>query len=451
MSGIATLLLKEGFRVSGSDIKASPLTDNLAQLGAKIFIGHRKENLQTSVEVVVFSSAVKEDNPELREAKTRKIPIYRRAEMLALLMEGKKIITVTGAHGKTTTTALIAFILSETGLKPTVAMGGLIKNFSMNAWLGEGDYFLAEADESDGSFLNFQSQISIITNIDKEHLDYYGSFDHLLDSFAKFIERLKPDGLLIIQNGDKNLLSLAGKSGKRFKTYGLSKKADIWADNIKILDLACEFDCFLGPKKIGRVYLPLAGAHNILNCLASILLGLELGIDFKKIAGAIANYQGTKRRLDIKFKDNHIMIVDDYAHHPTEIKATLNAIKENIATNNSYKNILAVFQPHRYSRTKLLLEQFGRCFDLADLLVITDIYAASEEPILGIDSSVLYQQIREVRGNNVFYLERENIIKHLLSRLSGSDVVVFLGAGDITKLADEFSKVIQAIPRPYQA
>lgn len=450
MSAIATLLLKEGFLVSGSDIKEDPLTDNLALLGAKIFIGHKKENLSTCVEAVVFSSAIKEDNPELIEAKARKIPVYRRAEMLALLMKGKQTITVTGAHGKTTTTALIAYILSQAGLKPTVAIGGLIKNFSMNAWLGEGDYFVAEADESDGSFLNFQSQISVITNIDKEHLDYYGSFDRLLESFAKFIDRLKPNGLLIIRNDDKNLLDLAKNSGKHFKTFGLDGKAHIWADNLKILALSSEFDCFLGSKKIGRVHLPLAGKHNALNCLASICVGLELGIDFEKITGAIADFQGTKRRLDIKFKDKNLMVIDDYAHHPTEIQATLNAIKESIKLNNSYKNILAVFQPHRYSRTKLLLEQFGSCFDSADQLIITDIYAASEEPIAGIDAEGLCRRIREARGN-ALYLARQNIINHILSHLSGSDVVVFLGAGDITKLSDEFSKVIQAIPRSFKA
>ncbi|MEW6009440.1 MAG: UDP-N-acetylmuramate--L-alanine ligase [Candidatus Omnitrophota bacterium] len=447
MSAIATLLLKEGFVVSGSDIKESALTDNLLRLGAKIFIGHNKENLSSSVEAVVFSSAVKEDNPELIEAKVRKISVYRRAEMLSLLMKGKQTITITGAHGKTTTTALIAYILSQAGLKPTVAIGGLIKNFSMNAWLGEGDYFVAEADESDGSFLNFKSHFSIITNIDKEHLDYYGSFDCLLDSFAKFIDRLEPNGLLIIQNADKNLLRLASNSGKHFKTFGLDRKAHIWADNLKILAFSCEFDCFLGNKKIGRVYSPLAGIHNVLNCLASILMGLELGIDFKKIASDIADFQGTKRRLDVKFKDKNLMIIDDYAHHPTEIQATLNAIRESIKLDNSYKNILAIFQPHRYSRTKLLLEQFGHCFKSVDQLVITDIYAACEQPLAGIDAGLLCQRIRNIRGNNVFYLERQNIINHILNHLSGSDVVIFLGAGDITKLADEFSNVIQAIPR----
>lgn len=445
MSAIATLLLKRGYGVSGSDVKDSQIIAELKKSGAHIAIGHQKENVDRNVDTVVYSSAIAPDNPEIVEAKKRGIFIFRRAEMLSWLMEGKKIITVSGAHGKTTTTALIAYILSESGLKPTVAIGGLIKNFSINAWLGEGNYFVAEADESDGSFLNFTPDFSIITNVDREHLDYYADFAKLLEAFSQFITRIRPDGLLIVCHEDKKLCSLAKKSGKRFKTYGLNKKADIWAGNIRNLVFSCQFDCFLGSRFVGTVSLPLAGEHNVLNCLAAILLSLELHIDFELIAKAIHNFQGTKRRLEVKFKNTQLMVIDDYGHHPTEIEATLKAIKQGIEASNAYKRIIVAFQPHRYSRTKLLLEEFTNAFKLADHLIITDIYAASEIPIEGIDARRLCEQIKNKRGNNVYYVEKQDIIKHILKNLSGSDVIIFLGAGDITKLSDEFAQVFKKI------
>jgi UDP-N-acetylmuramate--alanine ligase len=444
MSGIAMLLLKKkGCFVSGSDLKESSIVDNLKKAGAHIFIGHRRENLAHSVDSVVYSSAIKDDNPEIIEAKKRGVALYRRAEMLSILMEGKRVITISGAHGKTTTTAVVAYILSQAGLKPTVAIGGLIKNFAINAWLGEGNFFVAEADESDGSFLNYTPDFSIITNIDKEHLDYYGSFPALLKAFEQFMARVRDDGLLIVPLSDKRLMNLAKKSGKRFKTYGLERKADIWAGNIRHHVFSSQFDCFLGSNFIGTLTVPLAGEHNILNSLAAILVSLELHVDFEKIARAIEGYQGTKRRLDIKFKSPKVLVVDDYAHHPTEIQATLKAIKQGITAGTAYKRIIVAFQPHRYSRTKLLLDELSNSFDAADYLVITDIYAASEEPIPGIDAQSLCQRIKGTGKNNVYYLGKGVIVEHILKNLSGSDVVVFLGAGDITKLSDEFTQILK--------
>ena len=445
MSAIAALLLKKGMIISGSDAKESQIVNNLREAGAHIFIGHSRENVGQAVEIVVYSSAISEDNPEIRQAIMRGIPICSRAQVLSQLMEGKQVITVTGAHGKTTTASLIAYILSSAGLNPTVAIGGLSKNFSLNAWEGEGDFFVAEADESDGSFLNFEPKFSVITNIDKEHLDYYGNFNSLLDSFAKFIERVRSNGLLLINYADKNLRKLANDSARPVKSFALEKGADIWADNIRILGLGCEFDCFLGREKKGRVSLPLMGEHNIVNCLAAIILGLELGIDFGQIQEAISNYQGTKRRQELKFKSQYLLVIDDYAHHPTEIQATLRAVRQAITASNSYKKIITVFQPHRYSRTKLLLSEFSKSFNLSDQLIITDIYAASEAPIEGIDAGRLCEQIKKGSRDNVYYLEKQAIIGHILNNLSGSDVVLFLGAGDITKVADEFAKRIERI------
>lgn len=439
MSAIATLLIKEGFTVSGSDVKENQIIKNLMQAGAKIFIGHDRKNITESVDTLVYSTAVGQDNPELIEASNRGLEIFRRAEMLYRLMKGKQTITVTGAHGKTTTASLIAFILSQAGLRPTAAVGGLIKNFAINAWLGEGNYFVAEADESDASFLNYRPKYSVITNIDKEHLDYYGNFRALLNAFSKFMARLEDGGLLILNSADKNLLKLAKRTGKLFLTFGLDSKADIRAENLKILPSGSEFDCFLRREKLGSIVSPLLGEHNILNCLAAVLLALELNIDFKVIKEAIRDFQGTKRRQEIKLNNPKLMVFDDYAHHPTEIKATLRAIKDSM-NNQGNKKIIAVFQPHRYSRTKILLRELSRSFSSVDHLIITDIYAASEEPIRGIDAQLLYGKIKKMKKNDVYYMPRPEIVPHILNNLSGNDVVVFLGAGDITKLSDEFSE-----------
>ena len=444
MSAIATLLIKEGFTVSGSDVKENQIIRDLRQAGANVFIGHDKVNIAETVDTLVYSTAIRKDNPELIEAAKRNLDIFRRAQMLYKLMQGKKTITVTGAHGKTTTASLIAFILSQAGLKPTAAIGGLIRNFAINAWLGEGDYFVAEADESDGSFLNYRPKFSVITNIDKEHLDYYGNFNALLNAFSEFMARSEDAGLLIVNSEDSNLLKLAKKSGKRFLTFGFDAKADIRAENVNILPSGSEFDCFLKGKKLGSITCPLLGEHNILNCLAASLLALELRIDFNTIKEAIRNFQGTKRRQEIKLDKPGLMVFDDYAHHPTEIKATLKAIKAS-ANSQGSKKIIAVFQPHRYSRTKLLLRELSLAFEAVDHLIIMDIYAASEEPIKGIDAQLLYRKIKKIKRNNVYHLSRPEIVRHILNNLSGNDVVVFLGAGDITKLSDEFSERAKGI------
>lgn len=445
MSAIARLLLNRGMVVSGSDAKESPVLSNLKNSGARIFIGHSKDNIDSKVDTLVYSSAIGEDNPEIIEAKKRGISILPRAQILSQLMEGKEIITVTGTHGKTTTASLIAYILSFAGLKPTVAIGGLNRNFLQNAWDGEGDFFVAEADESDGSFLSFSPRFSVITNIDKEHLDYYGDFNSLLSCFAKFIDRLQNNGLFFISYADKNLRNLVKDSSKPYKTFGLDSRADIWAENIRILDLGSEFDCVLASKRLGKVVLPLMGEHNIVNCLAAILLCVELKIDFAKIQEAIKNYKGTKRRLEIKFKNSKIMVIDDYAHHPTEIRATLKAVRDNLGVGNSYSKIITIFQPHRYSRTKLLLSEFVNSFDLTDQVIISDIYAASEPKIEGIDARLLYEKIKKIKPHGVYYSEKDRILEQVLDNLSGADVVLFLGAGDITKIADEFSERIKKL------
>jgi UDP-N-acetylmuramate--alanine ligase len=435
MSGIAQLLLKCGARVSGSDLKAGRATRELEAMGAKIFIGHRPENV-TGVDMVVYSSAVKEDNPEFLQAKAMGLPLMKRAEALAELMQDKSVITVAGSHGKTTTTSLASFLLLEAGLSPTVAIGGILKNINANACLGEGEFFVAEADESDGSFLHYHPKFSIITNIDCEHLDYYRDFETELKAFKDFINNTVPGGCVIYCADDVNLVDLMSGYKSKSVSFGLTKKAEIHAENLKLTGLTSDFECIYKGKLIGRFHLALGGEHNVSNALSVIALGLELGIDLGFIKNTLANYKGAARRLEVKFKDESLTVIDDYAHHPTEIKATLAA-----ASKLNPERLIAVFQPHRYSRTKLLLDEFASSFDAADYIVITDIYAASEAPIEGISARNILKKIQKLQPRKpAYYLAKDQIIKHLRAVLKSGDLVITLGAGDIVKLSDELAE-----------
>ncbi len=431
VSGIAYLMLKAGWQVSGSDLKENRITDELKSLGAKIFIGHAAENV-THQDVVVYSSAIAADNPEILQAKTLGIPLIKRAEALAQLMESKRAITVAGSHGKTTTTALISYMLLEAGLSPTVAIGGILKNIGTNACLGSGEYFVAEADESDGSFLNYQPQYSIITNIDREHLDYYHSFENVLAAFKLFMQQTKKDGCIFACYDDKNLVKLLADYPGEVLTFGLQPAADIFAKNIIFTELSSDFDCYFKNKFFSRIHLALGGAHNISNALAVIGLGLKLGIDLGCIRRTLEGYKGSGRRLEIKFKTPKFQIIDDYAHHPEEIKATLAAI-----SNLKAKRKIVIFQPHRYSRTQLLLDDFAQAFKQADYLIITDIYPASEQPIPGINAQLLVDKIKKNAGaKEVIYLAKDEIVPHLKKIICPGDLVITLGAGDIVKVSD---------------
>lgn len=435
MSGIAHLLLCRGVKVSGSDLKEGNATQELKKLGAAIFIGHNAKNIQ-GAEVVVYSSAINEANPEIIEAKKLKVPLIRRAEALAELMNDKTVITVTGSHGKTTTTSLVSCLLLEAGLMPTVAIGGILKNIDTNACLGNGKYFVAEADESDGSFLCYRPHYSIIINIDREHLDYYGDFDKELTAFEDFVSKTVPEGCIFACSDDSRLKNIVKNSKRKYRFFGIKEEADIYPRNIEISGLNSAFDCFQGSKFISRFSLPLGGVHNISNALAVIALGLELGIELELLKKALYGYKGAGRRLEKKFSNSDYLILDDYAHHPTEIKATLDAVK-----NIKSKKVIAVFQPHRYTRTKILLEDFAKSLDLADELIITDIYAASEQPIEGVNSLRIVDKIKEYNPKKkVIYLPKEDIKKHILSIARKGDLVITLGAGDITKISDELAE-----------
>jgi len=452
MSGIAQLLLRHGVRVSGSDLKENKITEELKKLGAQIFIGHNPLNIK-GADLIIYSSAIDASNPELQEAKRRAIPLIKRAEALARLMEGKAVITVTGSHGKTTTTSLASYLLLQAGLSPTVAVGGILRNIGTNACFGEGEFFVAEADESDGSFLYYRPKYSIITNIDYEHLNYYKEFEKEIAAFNKFLNNTEKDGCVFGCGDDIHLKKLLKNYKGRYVLFGLSETADIYPKNIQLDGLTSRFDCFYKPRTFSKVrgkdkftpplrakagfidsfYLALGGRHNISNALSVIALGIELGIELEFIKNTLSNYKGAKRRLEIKFSNKDYLLIDDYAHHPTEIKATLSAL----SSLNSHRTI-AVFQPHRYTRTKLLLDEFGKSFDLADYVIITDIYPAGELPEEGVSGRLIYDRIKKYSPEKeVYFLSKEEIAPYILKILKPHDLLVTLGAGDIVKTCDE--------------
>ncbi len=438
MSGIARLMLKSGFKVSGSDLKESRITDELKSLGAKISIGHNASNI-AGQDVLVYSSAIGADNPEILRAKALGMPLIKRAEALAGLMRGKTAITVAGSHGKTTTTSLVSYMLLEAGLNPTVAIGGILNNIDTNACLGDGDFFVAEADESDGSFLNYAPKYSIITNIDREHLDYYHNFDNELEAFKSFMERVQEGGCVFACSDDPNLLNMMRIYKGRHLSFGLNSNADINARNILFTGLVSDFDCYFKHKFVRRFHLALGGEHNISNSLAVIGLGMELGIDLECIHRTLKGYKGAGRRLETKFKSDKYLVIDDYAHHPSEIKATL-AATANLKAGRS----IVIFQPHRYTRTQLLLNDFAKSFDQSDYLIITDIYAASEQPIEGVSARKLMEKIKErAKNKEVLYLPKEDILNHVLGIIQENDLVITLGAGDIVKVSDALAEKLK--------
>jgi len=435
MSGIAQIVLRKGIKVTGSDLKESKITAKLMELGAQVAIGHSSDNLR-GADVVVYSSAINEENPEFREAMRLNIPLIRRAEILAQLMTDKTVITVTGSHGKTTTTSLAASLLIEAGFSPTAAIGGILKGLDSNAYVGDGKFFVAEADESDGSFLCYSPKYSIITNIDREHLDYYKTFEKEVDAFRCFIDKTQDNGCVFCCGDDINLRRLLKEYKNKYMFFGMGKDSQIYPDNILMKGIGSEFDCYYKDKLLDRFTLSIAGAHNISNSLAVIALGLELGVPVATIKKAIFNCHGSARRMEVKFKSKDYTLVDDYAHHPTEIKATLKA-----ARNIDNNRIIAVFQPHRYTRTKLLLDDFAACFDMADGVIVTDIYAASESPIDGVSGNAVCEKIMAcLPGKDSLYVPKTNLISHIIKSIKPGDLIITLGAGDITRICDGLAK-----------
>ncbi len=433
MAALASLLLDKGHKVTGSDVKDTELTGVLRKKGAKIYIGHHVENIN-GADCIVYSSAIRITNPEMIEGVSAQIPILKRAELLAELVNQETGITVAGAHGKTTTTSMVSHVLLQAGLKPTTAVGGIINSTTAyNSNLGTGTYFVAEADESDGTFLYFKPTYSIITNIDFEHVDFYKNWDNIIVAYRKFIQRTQPEGCLIVCGEDPRLKQLAGEEKVAALTYGMSPEFDVYAQDVSLAGYSSKFKCFYQGQFLGEQRLIVPGRHNVLNALAAIALGLRLNIPFEVISAALNTFSGVKRRFQLKGHIGDVMVVDDYGHHPTEIMATLSAAKS-----FGKKRLVVVFQPHRYSRTKFLMEEFARCFELSDHLILTDIYAASEKPSEGADIQELYAKVRARCGEKAIYLPKAEILPHLQEMVRPGDLVLTLGAGDVTQLSDQF-------------
>ncbi|MBE0585815.1 MAG: UDP-N-acetylmuramate--L-alanine ligase [Desulfofustis sp.] len=434
MSGIAELLANLGYRVSGSDLNRSRITDRLGELGCTIRIGHNRE-WSAGADVVVTSSAIAAHNPEVVAAREAGIPVIMRAEMLAELMRLQKYgIAVAGSHGKTSTTSMVSWIMANAGLDPTIVVGGKVDCLGGNAKLGKGEFLVAEADESDGSFLKLSPVLEVITNIDLEHLDYYRDLDHVKESFLQFIDKVPFYGAAIVCLDDPHIAEILPAIGKRIITYGLTRQADLYAEDIGFADGRIHFTVKRGIEELGPVNLAPPGRHNVYNALAAICVGFELGISFAVMAAALGTFAGVQRRMQHKGEGAGITIVDDYGHHPTEIRATLAAIKQAWPD----KRLIVLFQPHRYSRTKGLFNDFLTCFHLADVLVMTDIYAASEEPIEGITGEVLLEEIRRHGQRHTRYIANVNDIAGAIrGDLQEGDLVLTLGAGNIVKAGED--------------
>jgi len=439
MSGIAEVLLNLGYRVSGSDLRSTPITESLALHGAGIFLTHAASNV-AGAHVVVTSSAVQPENPEILEAIRAKIPVIPRAEMLAELARLKYSIAIAGTHGKTTTTSMIAAILDRAGFDPTVVVGGLLNTIGSNARLGKGDYFVLEADESDRSFLLLTPAIAVVTNIEADHLDHYKDLDDIQSAFLSFINKVPFYGAAVLCLDDPAVQSLIPGIKRRFVTFGAAAQADVCIFDCVTENLGSSFTLRYNGGSTQKFRLQVPGYHNVLNAAAAFAAARDMGVDPSVIAAALQEFQGVARRFQIKRRDN-ITVVDDYAHHPTEIRATLAAAKS-----GNFRRVFAVFQPHRYTRVMHLFDDFARAFNLADAALILDIYPAGETPIEGITTPALIEKIRSFGHRNVLYApDYETVESYISENVRTGDAVVVMGAGSVTKLSDVLTQKIPGV------
>jgi UDP-N-acetylmuramate--alanine ligase len=438
MGGIAEVLLNLGYAVQGSDLKANAVTQRLARLGATVFIGHSAEHLGES-DVVVVSSAVNRSNPEVAAALAKRIPVVPRAEMLGELMRFRYSIAVAGTHGKTTTTSLVASVLAEGGMDPTFVIGGRLKSADSNAKLGAGRYLVAEADESDASFMHLQPMISIVTNIDNDHLaTHEGDFARLRQSFVDFLHNLPFYGLAVLCSDDEQVRNILEAVARPFLTYGFAPEADIRAVNVVRDGLQSRYEALRAGREPLSVTINLPGRHNVLNSLAAVAVATELDIADAAIQRALAQFQGIDRRLqqvgEIQWPDGRALIVDDYGHHPTEVAATLDAVRQGWPT----RRLVLVFQPHRYTRTRDLLDDFGRALSGCDVLLVTEVYAAGEAPIAGADGRAICRAVRTRGHVEPIFIERvDDLADSLRGVLHDGDVVLTMGAGNIGAVAQD--------------
>lgn len=436
MSGIAEILLDEGFVVSGSDRNLSEVTERLERLGAEIREGHRPENVGPDVDALVYSSAVPLDNGEVLEAVRRKIPVIRRAEMLAEVMRLKYGIGIAGTHGKTTTTSMIGLILLEGGLDPTVIVGGKLSGLGgTNARLGHGDFIVVEADEFDRSFLSITPTIAVLTTLETDHLDCYRDLEDIKSAFIQFAMKVPFYGFIVLCLDEPALQDIMPQlNRKKMITYGLTPQADIEAVDLRQKDNTTEFTVIRHGEDLGRITLQMPGRHNVQNALASIAVGLELGVPFDNVRSGIEKFTGVNRRWEKKGEQDGVIVYDDYAHHPTECRATLSGVKEGWR-----RRVVCVFQPHLYSRTRDFYEEFGKAFLLADVLVVTDVYPAREEPIQGVTGELIANAAKQYGHKDVHYVPDKREIPEVLKRLvRNNDIVITMGAGDIWKYGEAF-------------
>jgi len=440
MSGIAEILIDEGFSITGSDRAASDNTERLASLGAKVYIGHNMKNLEPEVDVLVYSSAVAPDNPEVTEARKRKIPVIRRAEMLAEVMRLKYGIGIAGTHGKTTTTSMVSLILMEGGIDPTVIVGGRLHGLAgSNARLGKGDFIVVEADEFDRSFLSITPTIAVLTTLETDHLDCYRDLEDIKSAFIQFAQKVPFYGFVVLCLDEPALQDIMPKIKKKIITYGLNGQADLQAMDIVHKQNTSRFLVVREGQDLGEIQLQIPGKHNVQNALAAIAVGLELKVPFDKVKAGIEKFTGVFRRWEVKAEVDGITVIDDYAHHPTEIRATLAGAKSGWR-----RRVIAVFQPHLYSRTRDFYDDFGRAFFNADVLVVTDVYPAREEPIQGVTGELIANAAKQYGHKQVHYVpDKKSVPDFLKSIVQKGDMVITMGAGDIWKFGEDYIKKLK--------
>ncbi len=435
MSGIAEILIDEGFAITGSDRAASENTERLRSLGARVYIGHEAANLEPDVDALVYSSAVPPENPEVAEAQRRKIPVIRRAEMLAEVMRLKYGIGIAGTHGKTTTTSMVSLVLMEGGVDPTVIVGGRLHGLAgSNARLGKGEFIVVEADEYDRSFLSITPTIAVLTTLETDHLDCYRDLEDIKGAFIQFANKVPFYGFVILCLDEPALQDIMPRIKKKIITYGLNGQADLQAVDILHRQSTSTFTVLREGKELGAIHLQIPGRHNVQNALAAIAVGLELNVPFAQVKAGIEKFTGVFRRWEVKAEFNGITVVDDYAHHPTEIRATLAGAKAGWR-----RRVICVFQPHLYSRTRDFYDEFGRSFFNADILVLTDVYPAREEPIQGVSGELIANAAKEFGHKQVHYVpDKKQVAQFLLKIMQSGDIIITMGAGDIWKYGEEF-------------
>lgn len=438
MSALAKILVEKGYNVSGSDVKESVMTGILRDLGAKIFIGQRAENVQDT-EAIVVSSAIRENNPEVVEAKRLGLKRLHRSDVNAFLINNSKGIAVAGAHGKTTTTSMLGVSLDYEGVSPSIIVGGEVDYLGSNAKLGESDYLVSEADESDGTFLKYYPYIGIVTNVENDHMDHYGTMENIIKAFTQFLNQIREDGWGVVCFDNENIRNIVKNVNRKIVSYAIDHEADYVAANIKADASGTSFDVIHSGENLGTVKLNVPGRHNVLNAMACVVTGITLGQTVAQMAEGLTMFNGAKRRFQTKGKAQGVWVVDDYAHHPTEIATTLKAARQ-----TQPKRLVCAFQPHRYSRTQLLQKEYGSCFKDADLLVLTDVYSAGEDPIPGVDGELLVKEVAAQTGQKTVYIkDKKDIAAYLKSIAQEGDLIMTMGAGDIVNCGEELVELLK--------